>query len=124
MRISSVTLSAWSLTRLTAGSRLQLCAGSSEEIVQVVKFAAAEKLAMVVMGARTKLRIGLPPRQFDLALDMTRLNRVLAYDPGDLTLSIEAGVPLCDVQRTLAEPGQFLPLEVPFMNRTTVGGTI
>ena len=55
---------------------------------------------------------------------MTRLNRVLAYDPGDLTLSIEAGVPLCDVQRTLAEHGQFLPLEVPFMNRTTVGGTI
>ena len=98
--------------------------GSSEEIVQVVKFAAAEKLAMVVMGSRTKLGIGLPPRQFDLALDMTRLNRVLAYDPGDLTLSIEAGVPLCDVQRTLAEHGQFLPLEVPFMNRTTVGGTI
>ena len=97
---------------------------SSEEIVQVVKFAAAEKLAVVVMGARTKLGIGLPPRQFDLALDMTRLNRVLAYDPGDLTLSIEAGVPLCDVQRTLADHGQFLPLEVPFMNRTTVGGTI
>ena len=98
--------------------------GSSEEIVQVVKFAAAEKLAIVVMGARTKLGIGLPPRQFDLALDMTRLNRVLAYDPGDLTLCVEAGVPLCDVQRTLAEHGQFLPLEVPFMSRTTVGGTI
>jgi glycolate oxidase FAD binding subunit len=98
--------------------------GSSEEIVQVVKFAAVEKLAMVVTGARTKLGIGLLPRQFDLALDVTRLNRVLAYDPGDLTLSVEAGVLLCDVQRTLAEHGQFLPLEVPFMNRATVAGTI
>ena len=98
--------------------------GSSEEIGEIVKFANAEKLAMVITGARTKLAIGLPPRQYDLALDTTRLDRILAYDPGDLTLSIEAGVPLNDVQRTLAQHGQFLPLEVPYMNRTTAGGTI
>lgn len=98
--------------------------GSSEEVSGLVKFAAAEKLSMVITGARTKLGIGLPPRQFDFALDMTRLNRVLAYDPGDLTLSVEAGIPLSDVQRTLAAHGQFLPLEVPFMNRATAGGTI
>jgi glycolate oxidase FAD binding subunit len=41
-----------------------------------------------------------------------------------LTLSIEAGVSLCEVQKTLAQHGQFLPLAVPFMNRTTAGGTI
>ena len=98
--------------------------GSSEEIGEIVKFANAEKLAMVITGARTKLAIGLPPRQYDLALDTTRLDRILAYDPGDLTLSIEAGVQLGDVQRTLAQHGQFLPLEVPYMNRTTAGGTI
>jgi glycolate oxidase FAD binding subunit len=98
--------------------------GSSEEVVQTVKFAVAEKLAIVVTGARTKLGIGLPPGQFDIALDVTRLNRVLAYDPGDLTLSVEAGIPLCDVQSALAERGQFLPLAVPFASRTTVGGTI
>jgi glycolate oxidase FAD binding subunit len=98
--------------------------GSSEEISEIVKFAAAEKLAILVAGARTKLAIGLPPRQYDLALDMTRLDRVLAYDPGDLTLSVEAGIPLCKIQSTLAEHGQFLPLAVPFMARTTAGGTI
>ena len=98
--------------------------GSVEEIAEVVKVAVAEKLAVVVTGARTKLRIGLPPRQFDLALDMTRLDRILAYDPGDLTLSIEAGVPLRDVQGTLAQHGQFLPLAVPYMYRATAGGTI
>jgi glycolate oxidase FAD binding subunit len=98
--------------------------GSTEEIAQVVKFAAAEKLAIVVTGARTKLGMGLPPRQYDLALDMTRLDRVLAYDPGDLTLSVEAGIPLSKLQSALAEHGQFLPLAVPFLNRTTAGGTI
>jgi glycolate oxidase FAD binding subunit len=98
--------------------------GSGEEIAQIVKFAAAEKLAIVVTGARTKLGMGLPPRKYDLALDMTRLNRVLAYDPGDLTLSVEAGIPLCKLQSTLAEHGQFIPLAVPFLSGTTAGGTI
>ena len=29
--------------------------------------------------------IGLPPTRYDLALDLSRLDRVIAYDPGDLT---------------------------------------
>ncbi len=55
---------------------------------------------------------------------MTRLNKVIAYDPGDLTLSVEAGVPLAKLAQVLAEHRQFLPLAVPFVNRTTIGGLI
>ncbi|MGD1211051.1 MAG: FAD-binding oxidoreductase [Candidatus Acidiferrales bacterium] len=98
--------------------------GSSEEATEIVKFAAAEKLAIVPTGARTKLGMGLPPRQYDLALDMTRLDRVVAYDPGDLTLSVEPGTPLRRLEGVLAGHRQFLPLDVPFMNRATAGGTI
>jgi glycolate oxidase FAD binding subunit len=98
--------------------------GSSEKVVEVVKYAAAEKLALIASGARTKLGIGSPPSKYDIALDMTRLDRILAYDPGDLTLSVEAGVPLRIVASALAEHRQFLPLSVPYFDRATVGGTI
>jgi glycolate oxidase FAD binding subunit len=98
--------------------------GSSEEVAEIVKFAASEKLALVPTGARTKLGIGYAPSRYDLALDMTRLNKVIAYDPGDLTLSVEAGVPLAKLAQVLAEHRQFLPLPVPFVNRTTIGGLI
>jgi glycolate oxidase FAD binding subunit len=97
---------------------------STEEIAEIIKYAAAEKLALIPSGARTKLGIGLPPARYDIALDMTRLDRILAYDPGDLTLSVEAGVPLRKVAETLAEHRQFLPLAVPYFDRATVGGTI
>jgi len=97
---------------------------SVAEIADVVKFAAKEKLAIIATGARTKLGIGLPPRQYDIALGMTRLDRVLAYDPGDLTLSVEAGIPLQKLARILAEHRQFLPLAVPYFSQTTIGGTI
>ena len=97
---------------------------TSEEVAEIVKFAAAEKLALVPTGKRTKLGIGYAPSRYDLALDMTRLNKVIAYDPGDLTLSVEAGVPLAKLAQVLAEHRQFLPLPVPFVNRTTIGGLI
>ncbi|HXQ25830.1 MAG TPA: FAD-binding oxidoreductase [Candidatus Acidoferrales bacterium] len=98
--------------------------GSSEEVAEIVKFAAAERLAIIPAGARTKLGIGMPPRQYDLALDMTRLDRVLAYDSGDLTLSVESGITLRKLAGVLSEHGQFIPLAVPFMDQATVGGTI
>ncbi len=98
--------------------------GSSDEVAEIVKFAAAEKLALVPCGARTKLAMGLAPRQYDLALDLTRLDRVVAYDPADLTLSVEPGIPLQKLGAVLAEHKQWLPLAVPYMEHTTVGGTI
>jgi glycolate oxidase FAD binding subunit len=98
--------------------------GSAEEVAEVIRFAAAEKLGVIPTAARTKLAIGRPPQKYDLAVDMTQLDRVIAYDPGDLTLSVEAGVPLRKLSAVLAERGQFLPLAVPFFARTTVGGTI
>ena len=88
--------------------------GTAEEVAEIVKFAAAEKFASHPTGARTKLGIGMPPARYDLALDMTRLDQVIAYDPGDLTLSVEAGVPLAKLARYSRRARQFLPLAVPF----------
>ena len=66
----------------------------------------------------------MPPQRYDIAVDMTRLDRVAAYDPGDLTLGVEAGCGLAKLQSVLAEHRQFLPLAVPYFRQTTVGGTI
>lgn len=98
--------------------------GTASEVAELVKLAATERFAVIPMGARTKLGIGMPPARFDLAIDMTRLDRVISYDPGDLTLSVEAGIPLAKLAATLAEHKQFLPLAVPFHERATVGGTL
>lgn len=97
---------------------------SAQEVSELVKFAAAEKLAIIPTGARTKLGIGMLPSRYDLAIDMTRLDRVISYDPGDLTLSVEPGIPLARLAGVLTEHNQFLPLAVPFYDSTTVGGTL
>src|SRR2546425_2452460 len=97
---------------------------SAEEVAEIVRFAALEKLALVPCGNRTKLAIGMPPSHYDIALDMTALNRISHYDPGDLTVSAEAGIHLAKLNSVLNEHKQFLPLLVPWYSLSTIGGTV
>jgi len=98
--------------------------GTAEEVAEIVRFAALERLSLIPCGARTKLRIGMPPSRYDVALDMTALNQIVHYDPGDLTLGAGAGMPIAKLNATLFEHHQFLPLLVPWYSRSTIGGTL
>ena len=53
---------------------------------------------------------------------MSRLNRVIEHAAGDLTVTVEAGVRLDDLQTLLAGSGQFLAIDPPFGG--TIGGLI
>jgi len=97
---------------------------SAEEVAEIVRFAALEKLALIPCGNRTKLGIGVSPSRYDIALDMTALDQIPHYDPGDLTVSAEVGISLARLNSALNEHKQFLPLLVPWYSRSTVGGTI
>jgi glycolate dehydrogenase FAD-binding subunit len=97
---------------------------SAEAVAELIRFAALEKLAIIPCGNRTKLGIGMPPSRYDIALDMTALNRIAHYDPGDLTLSVDPGLPLAKLNAALFEHNQFLPLLVPWYSRSTIGGAI
>src|SRR5271155_593124 len=97
---------------------------AAEEVAEIARFAIAENLAIVPVGSRSKLGIGMPPTRYDIALDMTALDQIAHYDPGDLTLSVDAGLPLAKLNAALAPHGQFAPLLLPFYSASTIGGAI
>jgi glycolate oxidase FAD binding subunit len=76
------------------------------------------------LGGGTLLSLGNVPEPPSLAISTTAINRVLAYEPADLTLSVEAGTTLAEINQTLGERGQWLPIEAPFPERSTIGGLI
>jgi len=94
------------------------------EIAETLRFASAERLAVIPTGGRTHLHIGMPPHPYDLALDLSQMNRVLAFEPRDLTLGVEPGMTYAELDRTLGEKGQFLPLAPPLAERATIGGIV
>ena len=97
---------------------------SAEEVADIVRFVALEKLSLIPCGHRTKLKIGTPPSRYDIALDMTGLHQIVQYDPGDLTVSVDAGADFNDLAAPLYQQKQFLPLSVPFYFKSTIGGII
>lgn len=97
---------------------------SSSEVAEALKFAAAENLAVVPCGARTKLSVGAIPSRYDVALDVSGMNRVLAYEPRDLTLGVEPGTRFSLLAAVLAREKQFIPLDPPFAESATIGGII
>ena len=52
------------------------------------------------------------------------MRRVLQYEPRDLTISVEAGLPWAELTGILAERRQMIPLDPPWFDQCTVGGTV
>lgn len=57
-------------------------------------------------------------------LDLRGLDGVRFYHPKDLTVGVEAGMTVAGLNAMLAERGQWLPLDVPHPERTTLGAVL
>jgi len=75
-------------------------------------------------GGGTKMAIGSPPDRIGLVLGLTRLNRILEHEPGDLTVTVEAGLTFDSLQAELGKRGQWLSLDPGSADRATVGGIL
>lgn len=65
-----------------------------------------------------------PAGPADESISTAGLCRVLQYEPRDLTISVEAGLPWRELTRLLAENRQMVPLDPVFAANATVGGVI
>jgi glycolate oxidase FAD binding subunit len=97
---------------------------TADEVAEILGTADREGHAIAPVGGGTKLVIGNVPQRLDFALSTAALDRVIHYEPTDLTLSVQAGMRFADVQALLADKGQTLPVEVADADRATIGGLI
>jgi glycolate oxidase FAD binding subunit len=98
--------------------------GTAAELAQALASAARQKKSIALNGAGSKRRMAGAPPAADLHISTAGLNRVLQYEPNDLTISVEAGLPWRELARILAENGQMVPLDPPFADTASVGGVI
>jgi glycolate oxidase FAD binding subunit len=97
---------------------------SDRELASLLGEANREGMAVVPLGGGTHLGIGNAPSRLDWVVSTRNLDRVIAYEPPDMTLSVEAGATLGEVQERLAEHGQGLPIEVANPAEATIGGIL
>jgi glycolate oxidase FAD binding subunit len=95
---------------------------SAEQVAAVVRLCAQRRWVVCPRGGGTKLDWGSPPARVDVLLSTAGLNRVREYAPRDMTVQVEAGLRLADLQSLLAKEGQRLPVNPPRAGECTVGG--
>ena len=93
---------------------------SREALADELRRAAEEPHRLVLpRGEGTRMRLGAPPARIDTLILTGGLDRVVAWEPGDLTVSVESGVRLETLGTLLASRKQYLPLQ-----SDRAGGTI
>jgi glycolate oxidase FAD binding subunit len=94
------------------------------ELAEALRQAAARGRTIALAGNSSKRRMAGPIEVADAAITTTALRRVIEYEPRDLTIGVEAGLPWSELTRILAANRQMIPLDPPFGDRATVGGVV
>ena len=94
------------------------------ELAAALRCAEAAGLCVVPRGGGTKIGWGNRPVRADLILSMARLNRIIEHAWADLTVSVEAGCTIQNLQNTLAQHGQHIAVDPLWPERATVAGML
>ncbi len=99
---------------------------TTEEVADVVKLCAAEKVAVVPQGGNTGLVGGGMTHEDgrEILLSLTRMNRILEVDEVGYSMTVEAGVILKTIQDKAAAHDRLFPLSLAAEGSCTIGGNL
>ena len=108
---------------VTAMPELVIQPVTNQEVENVVKYASDHHIPLVPRGNSTGLMGANLSVDGGISLDMVKMNRVLEYDPDGLTMTVQAGIRLKDIEECLADkPFTYMP--APAMHWATIGGNV
>ncbi|MGQ0455737.1 MAG: FAD-binding oxidoreductase [Hyphomicrobium sp.] len=94
---------------------------TAEETAAIVRLAARYETPIIAFGAGTSLEGHVNAPHGGVAVDFTRMNRVLAVRPDDMDCTVEAGVTRHQLAAELRATGMFFPVD-PGADHATLGG--
>ncbi|MEL0340749.1 MAG: FAD-binding oxidoreductase, partial [Synechococcus sp.] len=94
------------------------------ELVELVRDLHSQASPWIPSGLGNHLHWGPQPQIQSSVLSLRRHNQVLEHATGDFTVTVEAGMPLNELQAVLAERGQWLPIDPPLAGPSSIGGVV
>lgn len=95
-----------------------------EDMQSALREAHHEGLVVVPVGGGQHLGAGNTPKAYDVALQLGGLHEMVAHEPADMTVTVQAGMRLAALNEHLAGHGQRLPLDPACAPEATVGGVL
>ena len=97
---------------------------SAQETADCLRACCEMNVTVVPAGRGTWLEGGNPLRRADIVLSLARMNRVVDYSPPDLTITVEAGMTLCEFNDMVGRDRLWLPLDPPGAGASSVGAVV
>jgi len=99
---------------------------STAQVAAVVQACAAAGVSIVPQGGNTGMVVGSTPDASgtQIVLSLTRMNTVRALDGGNLTITVEAGCVLQNLQEVCEKAGFLFPLSLASEGSCTIGGNL
>ena len=100
--------------------------GSTDEVAAVVRACAARGASIVPQGGNTGLAVGSVPDDSgtQVVLSLRRMDAVRAIDAANLTITVEAGGILQNLQQAAEQAGFLFPLSMASEGSCTIGGNL
>jgi D-lactate dehydrogenase (cytochrome) len=86
-------------------------AESTAEVSAVLEYANASGVPVVAFGAGTSLEGHVIPLHGGISLDLTRMNRIVAVRPDDLTATVQAGATRSQLEAAAGPQGLWFPVD-------------
>lgn len=109
--------------RYTGTSPALVKPSNSAQVAEVVKICTAHDTPVVAHGGNTGLVGGGVP-DGAVVIDFSRMNKILAVDPVNLTMEVEAGAILADVQAAAEDANAYFPLSLAAEGSCRIGGNL
>ena len=109
---------------VTAMPELVIQPVTNQEVENVVKYASDHHIPLVPRGNSTGLMGANLSVDGGISLDMVKMNRILEYDPDGLTMTVQAGIRLKDIEEYHLADKPFTYMPAPAMHWATIGGNV
>jgi D-lactate dehydrogenase (cytochrome) len=86
-------------------------ATSAEDVASVVRLAAEHRVPVIPYGVGTSLEGHLLALEGGISVDLSQMNAVLAVNPEDLTVTVQAGVTRKQLNNEIKDTGLFFPID-------------
>lgn len=97
---------------------------TAAELAEVMTCAHRNRWRVLPFGSGSKLQWGGLAAGVQIGISTARLNRLIEHASGDLTVTVEAGMRLAELQPILAAAGQFLAIDPAYPEQATLGGIV
>mgnify|MGYP004630834955 FL=1 len=111
------------LGRLKGTASALVFVKSTEEVSGILSYANKNRIPVTPRGAGTNLVGSTVPVDGGIILDFSQMNGILELDTETMTVTVEPGILLQDLQRFVEEKGLFYPPD-PGEKASTIGGNI